>query len=460
MSSQQYTTYRQEPRSRLESKQINVAVTRPVTTLQTQPVTRIEPVSRSVSGKYIRNEPVIHPVTVTETRIEPVVHPATITETRVEPVVHPVVGTYTRNEPVVHTSPVPYTAYEPVIHSVSGSVTRNEPVVHQRPGTYIRNEPVVHQRPGTYTRVEPVIHPYQGIVTSNEPVTRNEQIPVTLNVTSLEPQTINELVTSTDTVPYTTTVTTNTVRGDPISTVETRQPAPSTVRPVTSSVVTNQITSSTTIPVANINIVKPNARVRFIHNVTGGPLININIDGKLAHAGMGYPTVTNYTPLDVGNNQVVITDNNNQVTLLNFVLSLQAKDYTVIIDGSVINKSRPIRAILLDDDNTCPAAGRTKVRVVHAAADLPTVNVYVDGQKTFSDLSYGEISRPTYVTIAGGIHSITINVSGSNARALGPVNVRLDPSKIYTIIASGRANDARYPPSLLVEQDNYGKCYL
>jgi len=439
MSSQQYTTYRDEPRSSIESRQITVPVTRPVTTLQTRPVTRLEPVTR--------------PTTITDTRIEPVIHSTTITDTRVEPVVHPVTGTFTRNEPVVHTSPVPFTRVEPVVHSVSGSVTRNEPVVHQYLGTFTRNEPVVHQ--------------YQGSVTRSEPVTRNEQVPVTLNVTNLEPRTINELVTRTDRVPYTTTVTTNTIRGNPIASNEIRQSvASSVVSPVTSPVRTTlaPTPSSTlvagTIPATNINAVRPTANVRFIHNVTGGPLINISIDGKLAHAGMGYPTVSYYTPLDVGNNRVVITDSENKVTLLNFVLSVQAKDYTVIIDGSVINRARPVRAILLDDNNTCPAAGQAKVRVVHAAADLPTVNIYVDGKKTFSDLKYGAISRPTYATLPGGVHTITVNVAGSNARAIGPVQVRFEPGKIYTVIASGRANDARYPPSLLVEQDNYGRCYL
>ena len=215
------------------------------------------------------------------------------------------------------------------------------------------------------------------------------------------------------------------------------------------------------VPVTPIRQNRPSARVRFVHNVAYGPDVNIIIDGNVAASGVVYGQVSKYLPLSPDRNNIKVTDYQTSAVLLNVNINVNVDDYTFIIHGSLTERGKPISGLLLKDNHTCPSFNRAKVRFVHAAAEAPPVDLFVDGRKVYDDVSYGQIGKPSYVQVYAGSHTLALHVyNKQNAVVWGPHQTEFRAGKVYTIIASGVPGDARYPLAALLELDNQGLCYV
>jgi hypothetical protein len=101
------------------------------------------------------------------------------------------------------------------------------------------------------------------------------------------------------------------------------------------------------------------------------------------------------------------------------------------------------------------AAGTSRVRVVHASADTPAVDVYVNSQKVLSSVSFKGISN--YLDVPAGATQVQVTVAGSLPGPTPPISatVPLVADKAYTIAAVGSLTGT--PPSNLkatVVEDN------
>lgn len=81
-------------------------------------------------------------------------------------------------------------------------------------------------------------------------------------------------------------------------------------------------------------------------------------------------------------------------------------------------------------------ANTSWVRVVHAAADAPAVDVLANGSIVFQGLKFKSFTE--YTPVPPGTYTFAVNVSGTNTTAisLGPVN--LQGGSAYTFYALGR----------------------
>lgn len=213
------------------------------------------------------------------------------------------------------------------------------------------------------------------------------------------------------------------------------------------------------VPTVPVNVLQRVARVRFIHNMTNGPLVNIYIDGALALKNVPYPTTTDYLPVSPDSNNIQITDTDNKSVLLNTNITFKADDYTIIIHGTTLKCGTPVRLLVLKDDHYCPGNGNAKVRFVHASADAPSVNVYLNKQLAFKDVSYGNLGKPNYIEVNPGVSTLDVTPANSNTVVIGPISVQFQSNKVYTIVASGAAGNAKAPLGVLIELDNRGVCY-
>ncbi len=78
--------------------------------------------------------------------------------------------------------------------------------------------------------------------------------------------------------------------------------------------------------------------------------------------------------------------------------------------------------------------GTAKVRVVHASADAPQVNVWLDGSVAFEGLNFKEYTD--YTAVPPGTHAVALSVASSGAVALQQSFV-LAPGGVYTLYAVG-----------------------
>src|SRR3990167_7080799 len=91
-----------------------------------------------------------------------------------------------------------------------------------------------------------------------------------------------------------------------------------------------------------------------------------------------------------------------------------------------------------DDDDDSPAAQYSYVRVLHASADAPNVDVLVDGQVALADVAYQQGSG--YLRLSAGNHEVALRVSDSSTIALS-ANVTLAADAYYSVIAQNDVAD-------------------
>jgi hypothetical protein len=113
------------------------------------------------------------------------------------------------------------------------------------------------------------------------------------------------------------------------------------------------------------------------------------------------------------------------------------KDYTIIAYGS---EAQP-KSFALTDDKTAPAAGKARVRVVHAADGEPNVDVYV--VKAAGDLATATAAATNiapgaasaYVTKDADTYLVIFTGVGNKTAVLTVQNVDLANGKVRTVVA-------------------------
>lgn len=96
------------------------------------------------------------------------------------------------------------------------------------------------------------------------------------------------------------------------------------------------------------------------------------------------------------------------------------------------------------------ARGTAYVRVLHAIAGGPRVDVYVDGKKTLDDVAFKTISD--YMAVPSGQRTLSIN-SATKTEALVSEKKNLVADKYYTVAATTTAGK----PSFFVQNESSGK---
>ncbi|MGI8842685.1 MAG: DUF4397 domain-containing protein [Gemmatimonadaceae bacterium] len=103
------------------------------------------------------------------------------------------------------------------------------------------------------------------------------------------------------------------------------------------------------------------------------------------------------------------------------------------------------KSIVLTDDNVAPAAGKAKVRVVHAADREPNVDVYVlddAGDLATATASATRVApgaTSAYATVDARTYVVTLTGVGNKTAVLTVQNVDLTNGRIRTIVATEKA---------------------
>lgn len=218
--------------------------------------------------------------------------------------------------------------------------------------------------------------------------------------------------------------------------------------------------SYTTPTTVVVNQMDNTSRLRIVHNVANGPAVDGYLDGKKVLKNFAYKSISDYLEISCGSHMLMVNIANTMTTLIDGEIMFQpGKAYTLIVHGS-IKDLKSIAPLLLDDDLRCPAVGNAHVRFIHAAKDVPDVDVYADNNKIFSMVSYGSTGSPTYLPVPAGMVDISVTPSRSTQKVLGPLSLRLANGGVYTIIASGLLNDLDSPITALVSEDTKGSCIV
>lgn len=185
------------------------------------------------------------------------------------------------------------------------------------------------------------------------------------------------------------------------------------------------------------------ARIRLAHFSPDANGVDVYIDGKKRMNRVPYQAVSDYITLPAGKHTIEVRGEGQPETSPALVTASPelagGESFTAAALGPVAN----IQAKVFQDDLALPAAGKSKIRVIHASDGTPTVDVGVkDGDVLFPAVEFGAIT--TYVEVAAGPYVLQVRKAGDTAVAIEkPVTVQ--PGGIYTIAAVGGAGK---PPTL------------
>ena len=183
------------------------------------------------------------------------------------------------------------------------------------------------------------------------------------------------------------------------------------------------------------------AQVRLINAVPDAGGLNVSVDGQRVWKRSLFRSNTGYQGISAGTYPVRLDSASFGATLSVRPLSFeQGHDYTVLALGQVRGGGRTVAVQVLEDDPPGQGEpGKTTLRLVNAAQGLEPVDLVVNNIVGLKAVAYGK--RSPVLTLDGGRYDLKIVPADTPDTLVGPVTLRLESGRAYTLVAMGRASD-------------------
>src|SRR5690554_1372761 len=135
---------------------------------------------------------------------------------------------------------------------------------------------------------------------------------------------------------------------------------------------------------------EPTARLRFLHAVSGGPNVDVYLDGARVVPALGYGEVTPHMQVPAGEHQVALRTADSDPTsaaLVEVTVPLAADlAFTVVAQGT----ADAVEAALYEDILDEIAPGLARLTAISAVADAPPLDVLTsEGGPLLQGVNYG-----------------------------------------------------------------------
>jgi hypothetical protein len=187
--------------------------------------------------------------------------------------------------------------------------------------------------------------------------------------------------------------------------------------------------------------------LRLLHAAPDAPELAFTVDGRALFA-LGYTDISRHQALAAGQHRLQATVAGTGTVAVDLPLNLQeGRAYTV----AVANALGQLDALLLEDDLTPPAPDQVRLRVLHAAADAPVVDVEIAGGPVVAaGLAYQATSA--YTSLAAGVYTFAVRAAGAAEAGFSTRALTLQAGDIYTGVLLGQS--ASNTLRLIVYPDN------
>ncbi|MCW5636370.1 MAG: DUF4397 domain-containing protein [Rubrivivax sp.] len=158
------------------------------------------------------------------------------------------------------------------------------------------------------------------------------------------------------------------------------------------------------------------AQVRLVNASDGYPALDFIVEGSLRQGGVAYGGSAGYAEVDTEDNDTTIAATGSPTALLSFTPSLaRNRHYSVLAFGG----TGALRQLVVEENAAEPSNNRTALRVVNAAPDAGSLDVYVtaDGDALASAVparaaaAYGELSP--VIDVASGTWRVRVAAANS-----------------------------------------------
>mgnify|MGYP000289316325 FL=1 len=189
--------------------------------------------------------------------------------------------------------------------------------------------------------------------------------------------------------------------------------------------------------------------VRVFHAAPQAPNVDVYVNDQMVFSNLAFGDFTRYVYLDEGEYNVsVYLAGQKDRPVINQMVDIPSQQiFTVAATGNLDNLGL---LVIPDKVSKSPSQNYSSVRVIHLSPNAPGVDILVDGDTLFEDISFGE--GTDYVDLNPGTYNVNVVLNTDKSVVL-PLKVTLNPDKIYTIYIIGN------PPTLQAVQVVDGNTY-
>ena len=183
------------------------------------------------------------------------------------------------------------------------------------------------------------------------------------------------------------------------------------------------------------------AQLRVMNAAVEQPSLTFLLTTATVASSLAYPTATAYTQEAPGGYTLHVEPAGTTATLINQPVVFQAGTSYTFIAAEAAFASPSLAPIFLIDDNSAPASGQMKLRVVNASPDVGNLDVYVVSPgKSLQGVSptvgnLGFQSASTYQSLAPGNYEVYFTASGQKTILIDSGALTFRAGQIRTLVA-------------------------
>ena len=183
---------------------------------------------------------------------------------------------------------------------------------------------------------------------------------------------------------------------------------------------------------------KSNSRLRIVHDSPDAPNVDVVVNGDTVATNVPYKAASPYLPVRSGATEIKVRPTGTTTDVIDAKITAAEKtDYTVLATNLVAS----IEPLVLTDDNTPPASGKVKVRLVHGAPSAPPVDIYVTAPgadinaatPTLTNVPFKAASA--YLSVDAGSYQVRVTPTGTKIVVIDSGTLALTAGQIRTAVA-------------------------
>jgi hypothetical protein len=180
------------------------------------------------------------------------------------------------------------------------------------------------------------------------------------------------------------------------------------------------------------------SRVRVVHASPDAPDVDVLVDDAEVLGDVPYLAASDYLEVPPGPRNLKVNAAGTATTVIDADVTLtDGTDYTVIAAGPVSG----IAPIVLQDDNSDPAAGNVKVRAIHGAPGAPAVDIYITAPgadiqsetPALTGVEFGDVAD--YIEAPAGEYQVRVTPAGTKTVVIDSGTLILASGQVRTAIA-------------------------
>lgn len=180
------------------------------------------------------------------------------------------------------------------------------------------------------------------------------------------------------------------------------------------------------------------AQLRVVHASPDAPNVDVLVDNASVLTNVPYKTSSSYLPVTSGSRNLKVRAAGGTAAVIDQNATLAAGTfYTVLATGRVAS----IAPLVLTDDQTAPASGNVRVRLVHGSPTAGNVDIYVSAPAadiatatpTLTNVAFRAASN--YLEVPAGTYRVRITPAGTKTVAIDVNNLALVAGQVRTAVA-------------------------